>query len=120
MFALSVKQPLAWLIVNGYKKEEFRSWKPYHLGRILIHASTNTNKEALVEIRKIVPRVLLLKGGVIGSVHVTDFRWDTKLNCWCWGLSKPETLPFLRIPGKVGLFSIDDSLLGNRLPKQPS
>jgi len=38
MRALSVKQPWAWLIVNGYKKIENRNWPTSFRGRIYIHA----------------------------------------------------------------------------------
>ena len=39
MKVLSIKEPYASLIVNGYKEYEFRSWKTKYRGKILIHAS---------------------------------------------------------------------------------
>lgn len=39
MKALSIKQPWAWLIVNGYKDIENRSWNTNFRGEFLIHAS---------------------------------------------------------------------------------
>ena len=38
MKALSVQQPWAWQIVNGYKDIENRSWQTSYRGRIYIHA----------------------------------------------------------------------------------
>src|SRR5436189_5084024 len=38
MKALSVRQPWAWLIVNGYKDIENRDWATKRRGRIWIHA----------------------------------------------------------------------------------
>src|SRR5215472_1457845 len=38
MKALSVRQPWAWLIVNGYKPVENRNWLTKFRGRLLIHA----------------------------------------------------------------------------------
>ena len=38
MKALTIKEPWASLIINGYKKYEFRSWKTNYRGKILIHA----------------------------------------------------------------------------------
>ncbi len=38
---LSLRQPWAWLIVNGYKDIENRSWRTNHRGPLLIHASSN-------------------------------------------------------------------------------
>jgi len=38
MKCLSVRQPWAWLIVNGWKNVENRTWQTKHRGFILIHA----------------------------------------------------------------------------------
>ena len=38
MKVLTIKQPWATLIIDGYKKYEFRSWKTNYRGKILIHA----------------------------------------------------------------------------------
>ena len=35
---LVVRQPWAWLIVNGYKDIENRSWRTRYRGALLIHA----------------------------------------------------------------------------------
>ncbi|WP_245839042.1 ASCH domain-containing protein [Yersinia kristensenii] len=40
MKALSIRQPWAWLIVNGYKDIENRTWNTKCRGPVLIHAST--------------------------------------------------------------------------------
>ena len=39
MKALSVRQPWAWLIANGYKDIENRTWSTKYRGPVLIHAS---------------------------------------------------------------------------------
>lgn len=49
--AISIRQPWAWLIVNGYKDVENRIWFANLRGRVLIHAGaskSDTNPEALV------------------------------------------------------------------------
>ena len=38
MKALTIKEPWATLIIEGYKEYEFRSWKTNYRGKILIHA----------------------------------------------------------------------------------
>lgn len=45
MKILTIKEPWASLIINGYKKYEFRSWKTKYRGKILIHASKGVDKE---------------------------------------------------------------------------
>ena len=45
MKVLTIKQPWASLIVDGYKKYEFRSWKTKYRGKILIHAGMSLEKD---------------------------------------------------------------------------
>ena len=47
MKVLSIKNPWATLIINGYKKYEFRTWKTKYRGKILIHASLGIEKNIL-------------------------------------------------------------------------
>ena len=45
MKVLTIKEPWASLIVNGYKEYEFRSWKTNYRGKILIHAGLTLEKD---------------------------------------------------------------------------
>ena len=45
MKVLTIKQPWAALIIEGYKKYEFRSWKTKYRGKILIHAGLSLEKD---------------------------------------------------------------------------
>lgn len=45
MKVLSIREPWASIIINGYKEYEFRSWKTNYRGKILIHASKNIEKK---------------------------------------------------------------------------
>ena len=47
MKVLTIKQPWASLIINSYKKYEFRSWKTNYRGKILIHAGKTLEKDML-------------------------------------------------------------------------
>src|SRR5438128_12301732 len=75
---LSRRQPWAWLVVNGYKDIENRSWRTNHRGPLLIHASstlTDFTPEKLDEIeRKHGVRVPkdAETGGIVGVVDVVD------------------------------------------------
>ena len=48
MKALSIKQPWAWLIVNGFKDIENRTWRTKIRGEFLIHAGIEADKNMLV------------------------------------------------------------------------
>lgn len=66
---ISIKEPWASLIINGYKKYEFRSWKTNYRGLVLIHASKGTDKEA----SKFTSLNLDYQNGfIIGEAVITD------------------------------------------------
>jgi ASCH domain len=46
MKALSVRQPWAWLIVQGFKGIENRTWQTSFRGTVLIHAGMRIDQEA--------------------------------------------------------------------------
>lgn len=70
MKALTIKQPYAALIINGYKKIEFRSWKTNYRGKILIHAGLSVDKESLNNFKKY--NLEYVKGAVIGKADIAD------------------------------------------------
>jgi len=47
MKVITLKQPWATLIAEGYKKYEFRSWKTNYRGEILIHAGKGIDKSSM-------------------------------------------------------------------------
>ena len=70
MKALTIRQPWADLIVNGYKKYEFRSWKTNYRGRILIHAGMSLGKYQVEKFSDY--KLSLNKGAIIGEAVITD------------------------------------------------
>ena len=48
MKALSIRQPWAWLIVQGYKPVENRTWRTSYRGPLLIHAGKGFDKEGFL------------------------------------------------------------------------
>lgn len=69
--ALSLKQPFAWLIANGYLLVDDRSWGTQYRGPILIHASKGLYEEYYQYIKRhtdvpIPDRDKLEYGGVVG------------------------------------------------------
>ena len=70
MKVISIKQPWASLIIEGYKKFEFRSWATSYRGKVLIHASQNTDKNLMDRFKSL--NISYPKGQIIGSVYITD------------------------------------------------
>ena len=70
MKCLTIKQPWASLIVNGYKKYEFRSWKTKYRGKILIHAGMSLEKEYASKFKEY--NLEYIKGAIIGEAEIVD------------------------------------------------
>lgn len=47
MKTITIKQPWATLIAEGYKEYEFRTWKTKYRGEIYIHAGKGIDREAM-------------------------------------------------------------------------
>lgn len=113
--ALSVRQPWAWLIVNGYKDVENRSRRTKHRGPLLIHASlakTDFDKlRSQVERRfgVSVPEVVE-RGGIVGIVDVVGCeehprsKWRAPGH-FGWILAHPRRLKFRACSGSLGFFT---------------
>jgi ASCH domain. len=112
---LSIRQPFAWLVVNGIKDIENRSRRTHYRGPILIHASTN--KSALnadnMELCQARSGLRLPEeydvGGVIGVVEIVDCvrrhssPWKHGPS-WGWVLANARPLKFRECKGAVGFF----------------
>lgn len=70
MKVLTVKEPWASLIINGYKKYEFRSWKTNYRGKLLIHAGKTLEKDVLP--RFSCYNIEYSSGAIIGEVDLVD------------------------------------------------
>ena len=79
MKVLTIKEPWASLIINGYKKYEFRSWKTNYRGKILIHAGLSLEKDMLERFKDY--NLECSKGAIIGEAELVDCIFvDEKLN----------------------------------------
>lgn len=76
MRVLTIKQPWASLIINSYKKYEFRSWKTNYRGKILIHAGKSLEKDMLKRFKDYNLDINL--GCIIGEAYLEDCILVTK------------------------------------------
>ena len=70
MKVLTIKEPWATLIIEGYKKYEFRSWKTKYRGKILIHAGMSIEKDMLERFKEY--NLSYSKGAIIGEAEIVD------------------------------------------------
>lgn len=128
LFALAIRQPEAFLVVNGFKTIENRTWTlPERLiGKpILIHASKRPTFNAMDAQREICRRgqsgeVYMAaqrglgtgEGGIVGMVTVLGCP-KGQANPWSepgvynWMLAKGQPLPFYPCRGRLGLFKVE-------------
>ncbi len=133
MKAISIKQPWAWLIVNRYKPVENRRWKTSYRGPILIHAGKSFDFEGLRGLCRFAhsdylevvdyfnintARRSLMKcrgefGGIVGEAVlancVTEFDSPYFFGPYGFVLEERKPLPFVAMPGKLGIFEVDFS-----------
>jgi hypothetical protein len=119
---LSVRQPWAWLIVNGHKPVENRSWSTGFRGRLLIHAGKTLDESYLEEVQAslrmefgeaapVLPPIdQLERGGVVGEVVMTDCvrehasRYFT--GPYGFVMAGAKSLPFVPWRGMQGFFNV--------------
>lgn len=120
MKALSIRQPWAWLIVNGYKGIENRSWSTRVRGPILIHASKGMTRDEYDEARYLTESLGfqlpafndLERGGVVGQAIIADCVSES-LSPWFFGeygfvLTDAKPLPFRPFKGQLSFFDVPD------------
>lgn len=117
ILALSVRQPWAWLIVQGLKDVENRTWHTTHRGPVWIHAARGMTDEEYqdgAELAwenghiKLPAPSQLLRGGIVGQAIITDcvaFS-DSKWFCGPVGfvLKEQKIVPFKECRGMPGFF----------------
>ncbi len=117
MKALSIQQPWAWLIVNGHKDVENRTWHNRLRGRIWIHASKKFDNEGYIWVAQNFPDIPLPakgsfeRGGMVGQATITGCVTYSR-SPWFAGdfgfvLEDATPLPFTPYKGKLGFFEVE-------------
>jgi len=125
MKVLTLKQPWASLVANGYKEYEFRSWKTNYRGEIYIHAGCGVDKEELDRVKKYnisFPKEKILCKALLEDCILIDDDFNKMINQkdinvygrkkrigYAWKLSNIEKVEGCElIKGKLGLWNYDD------------
>ena len=70
MKVLTIKEPWATLIIEGYKSYEFRSWKTNYRGKILIHAGKTIETNKINKFKDY--NLSYSSGEIIGEAELVD------------------------------------------------
>lgn len=113
--ALAIRQPYAWLVVNGIKDIENRSRRTHYRGQVLIHASLNEDLLFADSLSKLSTRAgveipePLKTGGIVGVAEIVGCErrhgsdWKDPAS-WGWVLANARPLPFKPCKGALGFF----------------
>jgi len=115
--ALSVQQPWAWLIVNGWKNVENRTWKTNVRGEIAIHAGKTFDHAGYEWVEEAFPEIWMPspeefeKGGIVGTVKIHDCV-EEMTSPWFFGpygfvLVGGLHKDFKPCRGQLGFFNVD-------------
>lgn len=120
---LSIRQPWAWLIVNGHKDIENRTWSTNFRGRFLVHAGKTIDAENYDQALQIAaplgivlpPTDELPAGGIVGEAVLHDCVTEF-VSPWFFGeygfvLRDQKPLPFVPLRGRLGFFNVDPAVL---------
>jgi len=126
MKVLSIKEPWATLIINGYKEYEFRSWKTNYRGKILIHASKNMEKDKVKRFSDL--KLEYNPGCIIGEAEIVDciavtrefendlinknelvYGASRNRNGYAWKLENVKIIEKpIAVKGRLGLWDFDE------------
>jgi len=117
---ISIRQPWAWLIVNGWKNIENRLWPTRVRGPVLIHAGKGMTADeyeaCLMFIADFAPSLEvpapadLQRGGIVGMATILDCvtrhssEWFT--GDFGFVLTDARPLPFYPCRGALGFFRV--------------
>lgn len=112
MKALSIKQPWAWLIVNGFKDIENRTWQTSFRGLVLIHAGKNHDGEPDDWNWPEIPEPERFDyGGIVGEAEIVDCISSSRSPWWNgpfgFVIRNARPLSFQPCRGMLGFFEPD-------------
>jgi hypothetical protein len=127
MKAITVKQPYASMIVNNYKKYEFRTWKTNYRGKLLIHAGASIDKNDLdyfkyLNINEYPSKCIIGECELIDCILIDEefnnklYNIDNKIygrhsrvGLYAWKLDNIKIYnKYINIHGKLGLWNYGD------------
>jgi hypothetical protein len=110
--ALSILQPWAWLIANGHKDIENRTWSTRFRGRFLIHAGKKFDIDGHTFVKETFSHIRLPenfeRGGIVGVARITNCVQQSA-SPWFFGpygfvIDQAHALSFQPARGQLGFF----------------
>lgn len=128
MKVLTVRQPIASLIVERIKPIENRTWRTNYRGRIGVHCSKSTQFNVQMTDEQTIAAMPVLKqafegimvfGAIIGEVDIIDCVQNhpsiwAEQGVWNWVLANAEKYdkPIVNVKGKLSLWEFNTNAYG--------
>jgi hypothetical protein len=121
--ALSIRQPWAWLILNGFKDVENRDWRTSYRGEFLIHTGQKAHQREFRHAAHLAARLSIVLpapaelpyGGIVGTAVLTacvtrhPSPWFT--GRYGFVLTAVRETPFVACPGQRRFFTVGEAVL---------
>ena len=129
LYALSIKQPWATLVVHGLKTVEVRRWPTARRGRILIHAARvpDERPQGWAHLSRELEPLARQLGGIVGAVeladcvsyrnadaflrerdrHLNEANWYVPPVLYGFRFQSPEIIPFRPYSGWMRFFPVE-------------
>lgn len=126
--ALSIRQPWAWLIVNGHKDIENRDWPTPFRGQVLVHAGLTMARAyydqiteelgtaGMLPVGGLPSYEDLLRGGLVGWTRIVDCvehsasKWKQE-GSFGFVLRDSRPIPFVPWKGRLQFFNVPEDAL---------
>jgi hypothetical protein len=116
---LSIRQPWAWLIANGFKDVENRTWPTRFRGEFFIHAGKSFDADGYRSLQEWCEPSVRLQipnknefelGGIVGRARIVDCVDDSESD-WFFGpygfvIEDAQPLAFRPLRGQLGFFKV--------------
>lgn len=117
LFALSIRQPWAWAIINAGKDIENRQWHTNFRGPVCIHAAKGCTHSEWEDAADFIARTAQMsppslkemeRGGIIGTANIIECVASSH-SPWFFGrygfrLANVQPVPFIPCKGALGFF----------------
>ncbi len=128
MPALSIRQPWAWLVVNGHKDVENRTWPTRFRGRVYVHAGKTKEHDDFPEIRSLLEQTDIVLpdrfslGAIVGEVDIVGCLTGSRSK-WFFGpygfllrdpVAYAEPIP---CRGMLGFFNVPETVMAPERPR---
>ena len=105
--AVTIRQPYAWMIVEGLKQVEWRTWRPRGVEWVAIHAGLIMEDDAVPLV--VIPPKRWHQGYIVGIMHILGYVGSE--GNWGWVIDAVQEIRPVRCKGNRGIWDVDPDVV---------